>query len=186
MGEENRADEWMTDEIRALLQAIRPPHVEKKRKTILLIAFGRANGQPLKDVFDREDTCAESIWWGKWSKQADIRAALDACEQRALEWADQETVRLEAHYRNERRRDIAKYAAQAPVALASVMAGQNQPGSARINAAVTLIKLADPEDAATVGTVASVEQSQLLVQQMGRFEDALKRAYGDEAEEPGA
>lgn len=177
MAEENRADEWMTDEIRALLQAIRPPHVEKKRKTVLLIAFAKANGQTLRDVFGRDDTCAESIWWAKWSKQADIRAALEACEKRALEWADQETVLLEAKFRNERRRAVAKWAAAAPDALASVMASPTQRGGDRINAAVTLIKLADPEDAATVGTVVSSEQNQVLMQ-LGRFEDALKRAYG--------
>ena len=74
---ENRADEWLTDEIRALLAAIRGPHVEKKRTTVLLIAFAKANGEALKGIFAREDTCAESIWWGKWSKDDDIRAALE-------------------------------------------------------------------------------------------------------------
>jgi hypothetical protein len=177
---ENRADEWMTEEIRTLLGAIRPPHLEKKRKTILLVAFAKANAEPLKPIFGREDTCAESIWWGKWSRQPDIAAALEACTQRALEWADDETVTIEAKYRNDRRRSVARWAAAAPDALASVMADKGQRGSDRINAAVTLMKLADPE-AVVQTVVGGVEQTQQV--QLGRFEDALKRAYGDE--EPG-
>jgi hypothetical protein len=178
---DERADEWLTEEIRGLLGAIRPPHVEKKRRTVLLVAFAKANGERLTDVFGREDTCAESIWWRKWNREPDIRAALEACEKRALEWADQETVHIEARYRNERRRTVARWAAEAPNALASVMADKGQRGSDRINAAVTLVKLADPAETATVGTVANLDVMQAV--NVGRFEDALKRAYGDEGEE---
>lgn len=144
---------WLTDEIRAALAAIRGPHVEKKRKTVLLVAFAKANGEPLKPLFERTDTCAESIWWGKWSHQPDIRAALAVCETQALAWADAETVSIEQRYRTERRRSVAKWAAKAPDALAAVMAGMEQRGSDRINAAVTLIKLADPDTTGGVGMV---------------------------------
>jgi hypothetical protein len=155
--DEPRVDEWLTAEISGLLAAIQPPHLEKKRRTVLLVAFAKVNAEPLKPLFGRPDTCNESIWWAKWSKMPDIRAALEACERRALEWADAETVRLEARYRQERKRSVAKWAAAAPDALAAVMAGAGQRGADRINAAVTLIKLADPADSATVGTVGGSE-----------------------------
>lgn len=175
---ENRADEWLTDEIRALLAAIRGPHVDKKRTTVLLIAFARANAEPIKPIFEREDTCAESVWWGKWSRQPDIRAALEACEARALEWADRETVRIEARHRQERRRALAKWAAAAPDALGAVMGGGGQRGSDRINAAVTLIRLADPETAAGVQPTAVLEQSQMVVIDDAR--EQLARLLGAE------
>jgi hypothetical protein len=155
--DEQRVDEWLTEEIAGLLRAIQPPHLEKKRRTVLLVAFAKANAEPLKPLFGRDDTCNESIWWAKWAKMPDIQAALAACEKRALEWADAETVRLEAKYRQDRKRSVAKWAAAAPDALAAVMAGAQQRGADRINAAVTLIKLADPEDSATVGTVGGGE-----------------------------
>jgi hypothetical protein len=136
---------WLTPEIRNLLAAIRPPHVERKRRTVILLAFARANQTPVDAVFRREDTCNESIWYMKWAKDPDVRAAFDACYTRALEYADDETAALEAHYTRQRRQAIGKYAANAPAALAAVMAGQEQRGSDRINAALALIKLADPE-----------------------------------------
>jgi len=155
---------WLTDDIRAALAAIRGPHVEKKRKTILLVAFAKANGEPLKPLFERADTCAEPVWWGKWHKQTDIRAALELCEKRALEWVDAETAAIESRYRTERRRAVAKWAAKAPDALAAVMAGIEQRGNDRINAAVTLIKLADPATTGGVGTVQGGGETSQTVQ----------------------
>jgi hypothetical protein len=136
---------WLTPEIRELLAAIQQPHVERKRRTVILLAFARANQTPVEAVFKRTDTCNESIWYMKWSRDADVRAAFDACYTRALEYADEETAAIEAHYRRARRQAIGKYAAQAPMSLAAVMASVDQRGSDRINAALALIKLADPE-----------------------------------------
>lgn len=142
---------WITDEIRGLLAAIKPPHLEKKRRTILLMAFARANQVPVLEVFSRPDTCAMAIWYEKWARDPAIKAAFDACYARALEYADEETANLEAHYRRQRRQAIGLFAAQAPAALAAVMDATDQRGSDRINAALSLIKLADP-DARDVAT----------------------------------
>lgn len=165
--------QWLTAEVRELLEAIRQPHVEKKRRTCILLAFARASQQPVKAVFGRDDTCAEQIWYGKWQYMPDVRAAFEACYARALNWADAETAALEAHYRRERRKAIGQYAAQAPAELAAVMAGPGQRGADRINAAVTLIKLADPETTGGVGVVAGgVEQSQVLNFDVSQLSDA--------------
>lgn len=141
--------QWMTPEIRELLRAIPPPHEAKRRRTVILLAFAHAMQTPLAKVFERPDTCAEQIWWTKWQYVPEIAAALDACKKRALEWADDLTVATEEHFRRERRRSVAEYAAKAPAALAAVMAGPDQKGADRINAAVTLINLAENK---TVGT----------------------------------
>ncbi|RME71551.1 MAG: hypothetical protein D6784_14985 [Chloroflexi bacterium] len=141
------AYEWLTEDLMAKLQAIRPPHVHKKRTTIIKLAFALANNQPVKEVFDQPDTCNESNWYMKWRHIPEVAAAFEACRQRALDWADQETAALEAHYRRLRRRSIAVRAAEAPDALAEVMNDPAQKGADRISAANALLTWADPEAA---------------------------------------
>lgn len=146
-----KGQQWMTEEIRALLFAIQGAHAAKKRTTVIKLAFAKANQQVLKDVFGQEDTCAENIWYQKWQYVPVIRDAFEACYQRAMEWADEETISQEEHYRRQRRQSVARYAAQAPSALAAVMAGMEQRGADRISAADTLMRWAEPDTAAKVG-----------------------------------
>jgi len=136
--------QWMTVEIRALLAAIRGGQVAKKRNTIIKLACAIANRQPRHVVFSQPDTCAERTWYAKWRHQPAVEAAFEACYARALEWADEETAALEAHYRRQRRQTVAQYAAQAPMALATVMADAGQRGADRISAANALLTWADP------------------------------------------
>lgn len=147
---------WLTPEVRALFRAIPGPHHEKKVVTVIRVAFAMANQEPIKAVLSQEDTCAETIWYQKWRHDPAIAAALDATYQRARDYADEETIRQEEFHRRERRRSVARYAAQAPAALAAVMAGADQKGSNRINAAVTLVRLADGQDAQPVAAGAEV------------------------------
>ncbi len=147
---------WLTPEVRALFRAIPGPHHEKKVVTVIRVAFAMANQEPIKAVLSQEDTCSETIWYQKWRHDPAIAAALDATYQRARDYADEETIRQEEFHRRERRRSVARYAAQAPAALAAVMAGADQKGSDRINAAVTLVRLADGQDAQPVAAGAEV------------------------------
>jgi len=142
---------WMTPEIRGLLSAIRGRHSGKKRTTVIKLAFARANQQPMKEVFDQPDVCAENIWYMKWRFDETIAAAYEACCARALEWRDEQTALIEQYYRQERLQEIARYAAQAPKALARVMTDPEVSGGHRISAADRLIQLADPEAARQVG-----------------------------------
>lgn len=138
---------WMTDEVAEALRAIGDPHRAKKRTTVVKLAFAKANQQRLDDVFDQPDTCARIIWYTKWKDEPTIAAAFEACYQRILDWNDEQTAAVEAHYRQVRRQRIAEYAADAPVALKAVMQDTNQAGSARISAADRLMTWADPEAA---------------------------------------
>ena len=139
--------QWLTEELETLLRAIRGGQVAKKRATVIKLAFAKANQQPLKAVFGQADTCSEATWYGKWRFLPAVRAAYEACCARALAWADEETAALEAHQRRRRRRATAQYAAQAPAALAAVMADPGQRGADRISAANALMTWADPEEA---------------------------------------
>lgn len=135
--------QWMTPEIRRLLDAIPGPHEVKKRRTVILLASAYASSEPVAPIFERADTCAGQIWWTKWQHISEVDQALEACKAAARDWVDLETVSIEEQRRRERRRAIADYSAKAPAALAAVMAGQDQKGADRINAAVTLINLAE-------------------------------------------
>jgi hypothetical protein len=142
---EPAAREWLTDALRALLNALPDPHAAKKRTTVLRLAFAMANREPVKDVFGRDDTCAEAIWYGKWQHDQKIEAAFDACYRRALDWRDEETTRIEADYRLKFRQAVARNAALAPDAISSVMLDAKYPGPARTDAALKLVGLFDPD-----------------------------------------
>ncbi len=144
------AREWMTDEIIRLLGAIPEPHAPKKRVTVIRLAFARANQQPLKDVFNQKDTCAEVIWYTKWRFMPDIQAAFEACYKRALQFADEQTVQIEDHYRRERKQSLAVCSAKAPEILLAVGQDANQRGMDRIKAANDLMSWADPDVAEQV------------------------------------
>lgn len=135
--------QWLTPEIRRLLNGIPGPHEIKKRRTVILLAAAYASSEPITAIFDRPDTCAAQIWWTKWQHIPEVDQALQACKAAARDWVDLETVAVEEQRRRERRRAIADYSAKAPAALAAVMAGPDQKGADRINAAVTLINLAE-------------------------------------------
>ena len=164
--------EWMTDEIRGLLGALRGRHAPKKRATVVKLAFARAQQVPLAGVFRDPEVCSESIWYEKWQYDPLIKAAYRACYERALEWGDEETAALEAHYSRERRRSVAEYAAAAPAALAAVMSDGEQKGADRISAADTLMRWAEPETAERIG------QAGASVRVDASFERALERVYG--------
>lgn len=141
---------WMTDEIRSALASIPGPHERKKRNTVILLAFARANNQNVKDVFNQPNTCNEAIWYTKWKFDPAIDAAFQACYARALAWADDETARVESHYRRIRKQKIAELAAEAPNALHSVMTDKEQGGGVRIKAANDLLRWADPDLSAKI------------------------------------
>lgn len=92
----NQGDEWLTDEIRALLSKITGRHAPKKRRTVIKLAFALERGVPVKQVFAQEDTCSEQIWYCQWRKDPVIRAAYEAVLWRAAEWVDAELVAEEA------------------------------------------------------------------------------------------
>jgi hypothetical protein len=185
------AEQWLTDEILGLLRAIKQPHAEKKRRTVIKLAFARANQQPLATVFMQPDVCAERIWWQKWQHLPDVKAAFEACYKRALDWADQETASLEAFYRRQRRQSTAKYAAQAPAALAAVMAGAEQRGADRISAADMLMRWAEPDTGAKLGRTqpaGSIEQTVNVAQQQelnGLSDDGLEQLISNLKEATG-
>lgn len=135
---------WLNEEIKAALAEIEPPHVAKKRATVIRLAQAAAQQQPMKTVFESPETCNESIWYIKWQFDEKIKAALALAERRCLEWVDEQTAAQEEFFRQQRRRGIAAWAAQAPGAVAMVMTDVGEKGPARLEAARLLMGWADP------------------------------------------
>lgn len=138
---------WLTSEVQEKLKAISEPHLAKKRITVVKLAFARANQQRLDDVFEEPDTCARVIWYTKWKDDPVIAAAYEACYQRILDWKDEQTTAILAHYRQVRLERMAEVAAEAPLTYRAVMEDANQSGATRISAANAAITWADPEAA---------------------------------------
>lgn len=162
---------WLTDEIAEKLRAIGDPHRAKKRATVVKLAFAKANQQRLDDVFNEADTCARIIWYTKWKDDPTIAAAFEACYQRVLDWNDEQTAAMEAHYRRLRRQRTAEYAADAPGALKAVMQDTAQAGPARISAANALITWADPEAAGKAAPGASPNRGFNLIDYLSQLKD---------------
>lgn len=135
---------WLNEEIKAALAEIEPPHVAKKRATVIKLAQAAAQQTPMKTVFEAADTCNESIWYIKWQFDEKIKRALALAERRCLEWVDEQTAAQEEFFRQQRRRGIAAWAAQAPGAVAMVMTDVAEKGPARLEAARLLMGWADP------------------------------------------
>jgi hypothetical protein len=166
---------WLTDDIITKLEAITKPHINKKRTTVIKLAFAKANNQPLDAVFNQPDTCARIIWYTKWKNDPAIKAAYEACYERALGWNDEQTVYLEAYYRSQRRQSVAKYAAEAPASLADVMRNQQEKGGARISAANALITWADPEAAGKAQPAAPPGSGDIINNLINVSEDDLDK-----------
>lgn len=151
--------DWITDDVLSLLKDIRGKHAAKQRSTVIAIAFARANQIPIEEVFKRRDTCNQRIWYQKWQYDPKLVTALEACYEAAQGYKDSETIAHELYYTHKRRRAIAKYASDAPAALAAVMDDHEQRGADRINAADTLMRWAEPDTAGKVHPGTSIDAS---------------------------
>jgi len=139
---------WLTAEILDLLRAIRGRRdvVAKKRYTLIQVAIARATpGISENSVFqDDPQVCARSTWYGKWSHEPEIQAALAACEQRLQDWRDAETLLIEAHAAQLRRRGYAEGSLDGLRGLRKIVLSEQARAADRIEASKVLLKLADP------------------------------------------
>lgn len=148
------AQTWVTEEILELLRAVKGPHVDKKRYTLIKLAVARVTpGVTEESVWQDEDSevqaqlCARSTWYGKWKHQDDIKAAMEACEARLRDWRDMQTLQMEADYLNAMRQAIAAGGVDAVTGLRRTALSQIDKAEARNEASKLLIALASEEHA---------------------------------------
>ena len=95
------APEWSSDEaILAALDALQPPHLQKKIATIFALVDARLAGRSEETVWARPDTVNRKIYHVKWKKDPVFAAALDAVHKAALRAQNQralDAVRLAAY-----------------------------------------------------------------------------------------
>jgi hypothetical protein len=86
-------DEGWLNEVQDMLRQLTPPHVEKKRVTILALVDARLAGNPEESIWKRTDTCSRSTYHEKWKRDPVFASVLDAVAQKAIEWRETEEVR---------------------------------------------------------------------------------------------
>jgi hypothetical protein len=151
---------WLTAELREMLARIPGPHERKKRRTAVVLAFSQAMQEPMRQVFRRHaerGICSERVWYQKWQYVPEIWSAYLACLARCLEFLDEDTVRIEEHFLRVRRRHKARYTAEVPVALASIMANPQERAGDRIEAALALYNLDEAAGGRSGRTVVEVQ-----------------------------
>lgn len=94
------APEWSTDEtVMAALDALQPPHLQKKINTIFALVDARLSGRSEETIWARPDTVNRKHYHMKWKRDPVFAAALDAVYKAALRSHNQralDAVRLAA------------------------------------------------------------------------------------------
>lgn len=70
-------------------------HAAKKRATILAVVGARLRNEPVERIFDRPETCARSVYYGKWLRDPQFSATLARVTTLAQHWqTEQELTEL--------------------------------------------------------------------------------------------
>lgn len=85
-------DGWLR-EVQSALGRLQPPHVAKKRATILALVDARLAGEPEESVWRRADTCNRSTYHEKWKRDPVFAEVLELVTLRAVEWRETEEAR---------------------------------------------------------------------------------------------
>jgi hypothetical protein len=143
---EEEHGEWINSAVLTALDAIQGQMANKKRDTVLLVAFAVANGLSVEEALRDPRVCNRRIWYQKWVKDPIIKNAVDVCTARALEWRDSETARIESQATQARRKALAMASVSAVRGLeATALEVRGKDG---IEASKTLLALSDDEMAA--------------------------------------
>ena len=75
------------------LEGLQPPHVERKRATIIALVDARLSGRPEQSVWGLPGVCNRNTYHMKWKFQPEFEAALAAVSRLAREWRDTRALR---------------------------------------------------------------------------------------------
>ena len=74
--------EWV-EAVQAALGRLRPPHVEKKKTTIIALVDARVAGKSEESIWSRADVCARSTYHLRWKFDETFAAALAEVDELA-------------------------------------------------------------------------------------------------------
>lgn len=124
------------------LARFRPPHVDKKRATVLALVEARLAGVSEETVWGRPETCSRSIYHGKWRREPLFSDVLEHVTGLAREW--QSGLRLASLEAAAER--LALFAPDAVDTLIQLLDERYEPRDRR-QAAVALLDRADVKTA---------------------------------------
>ena len=129
-------------EAEAELGRLQPPHVGKKRNTIIALVDARLAGRPEETVWARDDTCSRKTYHAKWKKDQVFSSVLERVTELARSWKDTRALRA----LKEASEILALNSPQA--ARTAVEAMEDTDPNVRLRAAFGVLDRADPQTAA--------------------------------------
>ena len=84
-------NDW-TDRAAAALGALKPPHVDKKRATIIALVDARLAGKPEESVWQLRGVCCRTTYHLKWKKDPIFADVLDEVDRLAHAWKDRRAL----------------------------------------------------------------------------------------------
>lgn len=155
----NAAYPVLDAELTTRLKAITGAEADKKRYTAILYGVARATPGVREDsIFerDREDAeqiCARSTWYGKWKRDAKVRAVWEYVEELTRTYRNAETLRIEMDAQQLLRRSIAEGQVDAVTGLRKTALSTIDKADHRTEASKTLLALGSEELAARLATL---------------------------------
>lgn len=144
------AGEWV-EAVEAAFGALTPPHLEKKKATIIALVDARLAGRSEESVWRLPQTCNRGTYHMKWKHDPTFKVCLEEVDRLARQWKDSRTVRA-------LQEAAERLALAAPIAVAKVMGLlASDDESVRLRAALGILDRAGMETATK--TTAGVEVS---------------------------
>lgn len=175
------AEQGWTEVVQAAFASLTPPHLEKKKATIIALVDARLAGRPEESVWHQPGVCNRGTYHLKWKKQPGFAQALAAVDRLAREWKDGRAIRA--------LQDAAeRLALAAPIAVAKATALMASADEAIVlRAAFGILDRAGVETATKSSTAAEVKHD--VEFSLDRLDDAeleaLARIAGRFAGDPG-
>ena len=86
-------DQGWIREVQEEFARLRPPHVEKKKATILALVDARLAGQSEETVWRLPTTCSRNTYHSKWKRDPVFARVLDVAYRAAVAWRDTKALR---------------------------------------------------------------------------------------------
>jgi hypothetical protein len=152
---------------------LQPPHLEKKRATILALVDARLSQRSEETVWKREDTCSRNTWHSKWKHDPVITGAVDAVQKLATGWRDAKMLQA--------LQDAAEKLALASPLAAMVAAQKLMSGDDKValRAAFGILDRADFSTATKASHLAADMDDLLTDEEQAAVEEALRKAAGN-------
>lgn len=151
---------------------LQPPHLEKKRATILALVDARLAQRSEETVWKREDTCSRNTWHSKWKHDPVIAGAVDTVYKLATGWRDAKMLQA--------LQDAAEKLALASPLAAMVAAQKLMSGDDKValRAAFGILDRADFSTATKASHLAADMDDLLTDEEQAAVEEALRKAAG--------